>query len=210
MWWREVAQLADLTVEPMRADERALADIHPTAILDESGGPIRIGAGTRICPGAFVAGPVTIGRDCLIGNNSMVRGPSVIGDRVRIGFAAEVKQALIGDEVAIGPQCFVADSKLEPGVYLGAQVRTSNQRLDRHSVRVMADGSALDTGMDKLGCRIGARAAIGIQCIVLPGREVPGDSIFEPRITIARNFQPGHYRAESAIAIVPQSQGEVG
>ena len=72
----------------------------------------------------------------------MVRGPVAIGNGTRIGFATEIKNAIIGERVTIGPQCFVADSKIENDAYLGAQVRTSNHRLDKATVKVMVDGEA--------------------------------------------------------------------
>lgn len=59
----------------------------------------------------------------------------------------------------------------------------------------MVDGETVDTGLEKLGCLIGARAALGIQVIILPGRVVAPDSIFAPRITIEKNLPPGRYRA---------------
>ena len=89
------------------------AVIADDAVLDSSSGPIVIGPRTRICRGAFIQGPVVIGSDCLIGNQAMIRGPTSIGSRTRIGFCAEIKNSIIGEQVAIGPQCFVADSKIE-------------------------------------------------------------------------------------------------
>jgi bifunctional UDP-N-acetylglucosamine pyrophosphorylase/glucosamine-1-phosphate N-acetyltransferase len=124
----------------------------------------------------------------------MIRGRTIIGDGTRIGFATEVKKALVGERVAIGPQCFVADSKIENDAYLGAQVRTSNHRLDKRTVEVLVDGKRVDTGLEKLGCLIGARSALGIQVIILPGREIAPDSIFAPRVTIEKNLPTGRYR----------------
>jgi bifunctional UDP-N-acetylglucosamine pyrophosphorylase/glucosamine-1-phosphate N-acetyltransferase len=198
MWWRELQAISTsvpefsspgelLTVDPT-------ADVADGAILDATRGPIIIGAGTKICHGAYLQGPIVIGSDCLIGNLAIVRGPTRIGDGTRIGFATEINNAIIEERVAIGRQCFVADSKIENDAYLGAQVRTSNHRLDKATVKVMADGEAVDTGLDKLGCLIGARAALGIQVIILPGRVIAPDSIFAPRITIERNLPPGRYR----------------
>ena len=197
MWWRD-----------LEAQQRALkwqekdhtvgvdptATVAATARLDPSRGPIIIGARTRVCEGAYIEGPAAIGDDCLIGNMAMIRGPVWIGKGVRIGFATEIKSAIIHDRVTIGPQCFVADSKIEQDAYLGAQVRTSNHRLDKKSVRVIHDGEEVETGLEKLGCLIGARAALGIQVIVLPGRVVAADSIFAPRITIEKNLPSGRYR----------------
>ena len=194
MWWRELQgpHPSPSGLDRLKIDETA--DVSPNATLDTSSGPIEIGARTRICPGAHIQGPVTIGDDCLIGNLAMVRGRTAIGAGTRIGFATEIKNAIIEQNVLIGPQCFVADSKVEQEAYLGAQVRTSNHRLDKRTVEVMIDGERLDTGLEKLGCRIGAGAALGIQVIVLPGREIAPGSIFAPRTTVERNLPPGRYR----------------
>jgi bifunctional UDP-N-acetylglucosamine pyrophosphorylase/glucosamine-1-phosphate N-acetyltransferase len=195
VWWRELQQQAscpcgaagDLRIHPD-------ADVAAGAILNTDRGPVSIGARTKICPGAYLEGPVVIGSDCLIGNLAMIRGRTIIGDGTRIGFATEVKNALVGERVAIGPQCFVADSKIENDAYLGAQVRTSNHRLDKRTVEVLVDGKRVDTGLEKLGCLIGARSALGIQVIILPGREIAPDSIFAPRVTIEKNLPTGRYR----------------
>ena len=198
MWWRELQaqqSLCPAFCEPGEAlIIAATAIIADGVVLDAGRGPITIGERTKICNGAYLQGPLEIGSDCLIGNLAIVRGPARIGDGTRIGFATEIKNAIIADRVTIGPQCFVADSKIETEAYLGAQVRTSNHRLDKATVKVMVDGKAVDTGLEKLGCLIGARAALGIQVIVLPGRVVAPDSTFAPRITIEKNLPPGRYR----------------
>ena len=197
MWWRELQRQSDRSFHGGSPGELHIyrsADVSPEAVLDSSRGPISIGARTRICAGAHIEGPVAIGADCLIGNLAMIRGATTIGHGTRIGFATEIKNSIIRDRVTIGPQCFVADSKIDCDAYLGAQVRTSNHRLDKQTVEVMVDGERIDTGLEKLGCLIGARAALGIQVIILPGREVAPDSLFAPRITIEKNLPTGRYR----------------
>jgi len=198
MWWRELEAQArefrELLPEGHAVDVHPSASVSASATLDASRGPICIGARTRICDGAHIQGPVTIGADCLVGNLAIVRGTTSIGDATRIGFATEVKNAIIEDKVTIGPQCFVADSKIEREAYLGAQVRTSNHRLDRASVKVVVDGEWIDTGLEKLGCLVGARSSLGIQVIVLPGRVIAPDSSFAPRITVEKNLPAGRYR----------------
>jgi bifunctional UDP-N-acetylglucosamine pyrophosphorylase/glucosamine-1-phosphate N-acetyltransferase len=61
-------------------------------------------------------------------------------------------------------------------------------------VKVLHGGDWVDTGLEKLGCLIGAGASLGIQVIILPGRVVPPDSSFAPRITVEKNLPPGRYR----------------
>jgi acetyltransferase-like isoleucine patch superfamily enzyme len=198
VWWRELQALAtEMRVKPLGDQPSAIdpsAQIAATATLDTSRGPILIGARTRICEGACIHGPVEIGDDCLVGNMSMIRGPVRVGSGTRIGFATEVKGAIIEERVTIGPQCFIADSKIEREAYLGAQVRTSNHRLDRKTVKVFSAGEQVDTGLEKLGCFIGAGASLGIQVIVLPGRVVAAASSFAPRVTVERNLPSGRYR----------------
>lgn len=196
MWWLELQEMAadfrNRLDHPSRID--ATAHVADTASLDTTRGPIIIGPRTRICDGVSIQGPVEIGEDCLIGNMCLVRGPTRIASRTRIGFATEVKGAIIEDSVTIGPQCFVADSKIERDAYLGAQVRTSNHRLDQSSVKVLDDKRWIDTGLEKLGCLIGAGASLGIQVIILPGRVVAPNSSFAPRVTVEKNLPPGRYR----------------
>ena len=202
MWWHDVRGLADRLAELLPRDGLFVdpsATVEPGAILDSSSGPIRIGARTKICAGAILKGPIMIGDDCMVGNNSMVRGPTIVGDDVRIGFTVEVKQALLGDRVSIGPMCFVADSRVDDDAYLGAMVRTSNQRLDRAPVMVRDSTQDIATGMDKLGCWIGQGASLGIQVIILPGRVIAAGSSFEPRITVSRNLPAGQYRLQQSL-----------
>ncbi len=200
MWWNEVKALSEtLAVVGAQSRVDATAIIEHGATLDDSSGPIIIGARTRVCAGAVVRGPVTMGSDGLIGNQAMLRGPISAGDHVRIGYSAELKQALIGDRVTIGPMCFVADSQIDEDAYLGALVRTSNHRLDRQPISVRVGAQDIPTGHEKLGCWIGARASLGIQVIILPGRVVAADSLFEPRITISRNYPSGHFRVRQDI-----------
>lgn len=197
MWWRELqaqAQSVPLEAKDNRLHAHPTASIAETAHLDVSTGPIYVEAGARICEGAYIQGPARIGKHCLIGNLAMIRGPVWIGDGTRIGFATEIKSSIIHDLVTIGPQCFVADSKIEREAYLGAQVRTSNHRLDRQTVKVLVNDEWIDTGLEKLGCLIGARSALGIQVIVLPGRMIAPNSSFAPRITVEKNLPPGRYR----------------
>lgn len=201
MWWREVAGLGARLRERLGqvSEIDPCTMIEDDCVLDDSAGPIRIGPRTRVCAGAIIRGPAWIDADCMIGNQALIRGPVILGASVKVGFATEIKQALIGDGVAIGPMCFVADSIIEDGAYLGAMVRTSNQRLDRNAISVQQEGRRVETGCLKLGCWIGAGAALGIQVIVLPGRIIAPQTTFEPRITVNRNYPAGHYRIHQTI-----------
>lgn len=199
MWWTELgrdpcalsaAQLNHLSLQVLPSK---WVEVAPDVSVDQRAGPVLVGAGTRICKGAHLQGPLVIGSGCLVGNGALVRGGTYIGNRVRIGFSAEIKGATIEDDVRIGPMCFVADSRIGQAAYLGAQVRTSNHRLDGANVSVKLGATLVDTGREKLGCLIGARCALGVQVIVLPGRSIEADTTIGPRITVERNLVRGRY-----------------
>ncbi len=197
MWWKKLGVMAQFCshFDPYVSPS---AKIARSAIVE---GDVRIGANTMICPGATIKGPVWIGANCMIGNNTMLRGPLRIAAGSRIGLATELKNAVIGTRVLIGPMCYVADSVVDSEAYLGAMVRTSNQRLDRNPVSAMYRGSLRDTGLDKLGAYIGAKASLGIQVIILPGRIVAPGSIFGPRITIERNLPAARYTLKQELRV---------
>ena len=204
MWWREVLALGErleIELEGHRSQISLSAEIAIGAILDDSEGPIVIGDNTTVCAGAIIRGPVIVGCDCLIGNYALVRGPAKIGNHSSIGFSTELKQCILGQRVLIGPQCFVADTRIDDDAYLGAMVRTSNHRLDRLPIAVFESGEPINTGSEKLGCWIGAGASLGIQVIVLPGRVIAPNSVFEPRITVTKNLPTGHYRVSQILQI---------
>ena len=48
--------------------------------------------------------------------------------------------------------------------------------------------------------------SLGIQVIVLPGRAIAPDSLFEPRITVSRNYPSGHYRLPQEVECVSQKE----
>lgn len=197
MWWKLLQEQTEKFRGGFLSHRDPSATIADTATLK---GEVSIGRNTVICPGAFIQGPVVIGDDCLIGNNTMIRGPLTVGNGSRIGYAAEIKGSIIGENVMIGPMCFVGDSVIDGGAYLGAMVRTSNQRLDRKSVSVLHDGVRYDTGMEKLGCYIGAYASLGIQVIILPGRMIAPGSLFGPRVTVEKNLPAGRYTLKQELS----------
>ena len=196
-WWKELGEISGrLSLLERNIDSGAIVED-----LVYIGGAVEIGTGTKVCRGAVIKGPVLIGKNCLIGNNTMVRGPAVIGDNVLIGFSTEVKNAIIEDEVMIGPLCFVADSVVRKKAFLGAMVRTSNFMLTKENVKVLYKEKLVDTGTDKLGAHIQEGASLGIGVIILPGRTVAQNTIIGPRVIVEKNLKPGRYLLKQELVI---------
>jgi len=197
LWWEEVKSLNENLYGLYRHID---TEVDGHELLNMTGA-IEVGRGTKICHGAVVRGPVRIGKDCLIGNNAFIRGPSIIGDRVSIGFSCEVKNAIIGDDVWVGPLCFVADSMVGDGAFFGALVRTSNMMLNKESVKVMDEGSLVDTGMQKLGSLISKNVNLGVGVVVLPGRVILPGTTIGPHIIVEKNLEPGVYTLKQEFVV---------
>lgn len=128
--------------------------IHPSVRLPAYAtiiGPVYIGAGTEIRPGAFIRGNVIVGENCVLGN------------------ACEFKNALLMDRVQVPHFSYVGDSILGSGSHLGAGAVLSNLRLDQKPVPVTVDERRVTTELKKLGAMLGESAEVGCQSVLQPG-----------------------------------------
>ncbi len=78
-------------------------------------GKVMIGAGTVIRAGSCIYGPAVIGSGCEIGPHACIMPSTSIGDNVVISSFTQVKNSVIGNDVALGPGCFVSDSVIDKG-----------------------------------------------------------------------------------------------
>jgi bifunctional UDP-N-acetylglucosamine pyrophosphorylase/glucosamine-1-phosphate N-acetyltransferase len=164
--------------------------------------PMYAGNNTFISDDAILNGKIVIGDNCMIGNGAVIRGNVIIENNVRIGYGTEIKESIIREKTTIGPLCYIGDSLIEKEVYMGALVRTSNHRLDKEIIKSWNGEIFEATGLEKLGAWVKEKTVLGIGVVILPGRIVPENSIFEPHIIITKNYVPGHYRLEQNIVKV--------
>lgn len=132
-------------------------------------GRVQIGPGTVVEPGAVIRGPAVIGRECRIRSGAYIRGNALIGDRVVIGHASEVKNALIHNEAEVPHFAYVGDSILGWRSHLGAGVKISNLKVNRESVKVRVNTRIYETGLRKFGAIIGDEVEIGCNSVLNPG-----------------------------------------
>ncbi len=151
-------------------------------------GPVFVGAGSRVLPGAVIDGPVHIGRDCLIGPNCWIRPHSVLCDGVRVGHASEIKASLLMERAAAPHQNYVGDSILGVRVNLGCGTITSNVRHDGGNVLSMVGGTLVDSGRRKLGAVLGDHAHTGINTSTYPGRKIWPNQSTRPGETVQRDI----------------------
>ena len=153
--------------------------LHPSVKLPAFAtiiGPVYIGAGTEIRPGAYIRGNVIAGERCVLGNSS------------------EFKNCLLLDGVQAPHFNYVGDSLLGNGAHLGAGVICSNLRLDQGEVILQLPGGAVETGLRKFGAVLGDKAEVGCNSVLNPG------TLLGPRALIAPCTSFGGYLAASMIA----------
>jgi len=78
-------------------------------------GKVMIGQGTVVRAGTCIYGPVVIGSGCEIGPNVSIMPSTSIGDNVAIASFTQIKNSVIGNDVTLGPGCFISDSAIDKG-----------------------------------------------------------------------------------------------
>ncbi len=78
-------------------------------------GKVIVGDGTVVRAGSCVYGPVVIGSGCDIGPHACVMPSTSIGDNVVIASFTQIKNSVIGNDVNLGPGCFISDSVIDKG-----------------------------------------------------------------------------------------------
>jgi NDP-sugar pyrophosphorylase family protein len=157
--------LADSLTEGAGGEPRVVCDptaeVHPSSVLEP---PCWIGPHAAIGPGAYV------------------RPGTIVGARCRIGWCAELKAAILGDDTVFVHYGYIGNSVIGEGCDLGAGFTIGVQRLDRTSPRLhMPDGTARPTGWEKCGAIIGKNVRAGIGVSVMPGTMISADQIIRPR-----------------------------
>jgi len=125
-------------------------------------GPLWIGPGTEIRPGAYLRGNVIVGAGCVLGN------------------ACEFKNALLLDRVQVPHFSYVGDSVLGNSAHLGAGVVCSNLRLDQAEIAVEVGEQVVMTGLRKFGAILGDEAEVGCNAVLMPGTVLGRRSVVMP------------------------------
>jgi UDP-N-acetylglucosamine diphosphorylase / glucose-1-phosphate thymidylyltransferase / UDP-N-acetylgalactosamine diphosphorylase / glucosamine-1-phosphate N-acetyltransferase / galactosamine-1-phosphate N-acetyltransferase len=156
--------------------------ISPNASVDRSSiidGPCIIEDGVTIDDFCKIKGPTYIGSGSFIGMGSLVR-KCMIGEDTTIGFNCEIgKSYFAGNNDKLAHHNVILDSIIGKNVWFGGYSGTANALLNKQSIRYEIDGTLVDTGTDHFGAVVGNNCAIGASVIILPGRQVPSNSIVQ-------------------------------
>lgn len=137
------------------------ATVHPSVVLDASGGPIVIDHDVVIEPFVVINGPVAIGRGTIVRSFATLRGPVVIGPVCKVG--GEIECSVIHGYSNKQHEGFLGHSYIGEWCNLGAGTTTSDLKNTYGSIRVTIDGDSVDTGRMFIGTLMGdhTKTAIG-------------------------------------------------
>lgn len=181
-----------VALEKLGRFERATeaAQIHPTAIVAPGvsiGKGVVIGEGTRIEPHVTIADNVRIGKDCWLKSGCVIGesgfgferepdgtpirmlhfGGVVIGDRVEVGSVTTVVQG------TLGPTVIEDDAKIDDHVHVAHNVRICKNAFviacaELSGGVVVGESAWIGPNASVLEkVKIGARAYVGLGCVVL-------------------------------------------
>jgi glucose-1-phosphate thymidylyltransferase len=107
-------------------------------------GKVVVGEGTVIRAGSCIYGPVVIGQSCDIGPHVCVMPSTSIGDNVVLSPFSQIKNSVIGDDVNIGPGCFISDSVIDKGCMIKGRFTALGGPSE---VRVVGESPTINVGV---------------------------------------------------------------
>src|SRR4026208_724835 len=155
--------------------------ISPNASIAKSSiieGPCIIEDGVTIDDFCKIKGPTYIGKGSFIGMSSLIRN-CMLCEKTRIGFNCEIARSYFAGHDKMAHQNVILDSVIGQGVWLGGYSGTANVLLNNQNIRYELNGQLVDTGTNHFGAVIGNNCSVGASVIILPGRQVPSNSIIQ-------------------------------
>jgi UDP-N-acetylglucosamine diphosphorylase/glucosamine-1-phosphate N-acetyltransferase len=107
-------------------------------------GNVVIGMESVVRSGSCIYGPAVIGSGCDIGTQVCIMPSTSIGDNVTISPFTEIKNSVIGDDIAIGPGCIISDSVIDKGCVLQGRFTALGGPSE---VRVNGESSTINIGV---------------------------------------------------------------
>jgi acetyltransferase-like isoleucine patch superfamily enzyme len=132
-----------------------------------------------------ILGPSYLGNGSFIGMGSLVRS-SMLGTKTSIGFNCEIARTYFEGQDTMAHQNVILDSIMGKNVWFGGYSGTANVLLSKKNVRFQVGHRLLDTGVWRFGVVVGNNCAIGASVIILPGREVPSNSVIQAGTVVGK------------------------
>lgn len=141
-------------------------------------------AAREIPEDARVVGPVTVGEGVTVEPGAIVRGPTSLGDNVHVGAGAIVTESVVMDDVVIGPGAHVERSVVGDG----SRVRGGSQLARGRGVGETTDGLH---ALEDVGALVGEGVTVEGGSLVLPGSLVGNHAHIRAGATARGRIQEG-------------------
>lgn len=178
----------------------ALGERLPKELFEERGEHIWVAKSAKVAPTACLNGPLIIDEDAEVRHCAFVRGNAIVGKGAVVGNSTELKNVILFNKVQVPHYNYVGDSILGFKAHMGAGSITSNVKSDKTLVVVKGSGTAIATGLKKMGAMLGDHVEVGCNSVLNPGTVIgrhsqiyptsmvrgviPADSIYKNRTEI--------------------------
>jgi UDP-N-acetylglucosamine diphosphorylase/glucosamine-1-phosphate N-acetyltransferase len=160
----------------------ATAQVWPGVVLDSSGGPIVIGDGATLRPGAVLVGPVAVLGQSTVAERALLKARSVIGPQCKVG--GEVGSCVFHGHSSKVHDGHLGDAIVGEWVNIGAGTCNSNLLNTYGEVMTRLDASApiSRTGRTFYGCTVADHAKLAILTAIGTGTSIgTGAMVAVPR-----------------------------
>ena len=158
------------------------AQVWPGTVIDATGGPVVIGDGATLRPGAVIVGPAAVLSGSTIAERSLIKARSVIGPACKVG--GEVGSCVFHGSSNKVHDGHLGDAIVGEWVNVGAGTCNSNLLNTYSEVTTRLDaGSPISrTGRNFYGCTIGDHVKIAILTAIGTGTSIgTGAMVAVPR-----------------------------
>jgi UDP-N-acetylglucosamine diphosphorylase/glucosamine-1-phosphate N-acetyltransferase len=144
--------------------------IRPGAVLDGESGPIILGRNVTVMPNAVIEGPAFVGDGSVIKIGAKIYHGTAIGPHCKVG--GEVEASVLQSYANKQHEGFLGHSYLGSWVNLGADTNTSDLKNTYGTIRVMINGTMVETGQQFVGLTMGDHSKSGINVMFDTGSVV--------------------------------------
>lgn len=136
-------------------------------------------------PGAVLKPPAIIGPNGFVAAGAYLRGGVWLDANCIVGPACELKSTFMLEGSKVAHLSFVGDSVIGADVNIEAGAMIANYRNERSEkrIRIVFEGTIIDTGVDKFGALVGDGARIGANAVIAPGALIRPSAIV-PRLAL--------------------------
>ncbi len=175
--WRDADAAVEVELDPrvtledrdrIHIGERT--EVHPTAAIDATGGPVFISHDVTIGAQAVIEGPVYLGPGTRVNPRSWLHGGNAIGPVCKIG--GEIDGCIMCGYSNKQHDGFLGHVFVGSWVNIGAGTNNSDLKNTYGSIRVPLHGRPIDTGLQFFGAIIGDHAKLGINTTLATGSVV--------------------------------------